>query len=97
MLFGINRALARLVSPDSGSERRAATPTNPDRSGATMTLEPDHQNDSERDEPTDDRPQLVAHDVSEQHDGPLVAFYDPEGATLEGEIIYIDHPTEARR
>lgn len=49
------------------------------------------------DESTDDRPQLVAHDISERLNGPLVAFYNPDGRTLAGEIIYCENPSEVRR
>jgi hypothetical protein len=44
------------------------------------------QND--RQEPTDDYPELVAHDVSDTAGHPLIAFYDPDGSTMDGEILY---------
>lgn len=84
------QATAGEKSPVEHGQARSAG-LSPEALANSRTMQ---RNDSEanqpidRDESTDDRPQLVAHDVSNVHDGPLVAFYDPEGETLGGEIIY---------
>lgn len=86
------RIISRAISGDAHGRARVPPQTH-DNHDESRPMEPttdSAESAPARDEPTDNRPQLVAHDVSESDDDPLVALYDPDGNTLDGEIMYAE-------
>ena len=97
MLLGIAAAAIAEGAGRAARPRSVAAESDKGRLMSVYDTARDKLRAHDRNEPTDNRPPLVAHDVSDAADGPLIAFYDPDGNTMDGEIIYTSATVDVER
>ena len=89
MLLGIAAAIiAGRGRTERPTSRTIAAESDKGRLMSVYDTARDKLRANDRQEPRDEYPELVAHDVSDTAGHPLIAFYDPDGATMDGEILY---------